>query len=328
MRNFLSIVICTRNRPVSLQRTLRSVVQGAEACPRQDFEVLIVDNGAGLDSSALEAEFGNDIALRIIREERPGLSVARNTGVAGARGDWILWTDDDVSVDSRWLSSYRSAIARFPDANIMGGPVIPTFDGHPPAWLLAGLRYIRSAFAARHPDEIKEVFRTGDALPWGANFATRRSVALQVPFDTSLGRHPARPTGGGEETAVIRQILSAGGPGRWLRDAKVLHHIDRARQTEKYIRSYFFDIGSRLAVVPEQGVGRWQALRNLCAALYRAAGKEARYTMSRFVPGQPNLARHLRSAAINWGAARTWLDLTLGGKSRVYRNRQILNKSM
>ena len=37
------------------------------------------------------------LPLRLVHEPTPGLSNARNRGIAEARGDLVLWTDDDVA---------------------------------------------------------------------------------------------------------------------------------------------------------------------------------------------------------------------------------------
>lgn len=309
----LSVVICTRNRPRSLERALRSIVESAQNCDRQKFEVLVIDNGGSLDTARLQKDFGQYFNLRIEREDRPGLSYARNHGLSRARGDWILWTDDDVSVSSHWLPAYFAAIERFPDACVMGGPILPSFEGQPPQWLVAGQQQLRTAFASRNPDDVKIVFQKGDSIPWGANFAVQKSMAMQFPFDTSLGRHPRWPTRGGEESAVIRKLLEAGGTGHWLREASVLHHIDSARQTKRYIRAFFFDVGHRNSVLDGRQANRLTALRKLLVALYRAAGNEARYRISGIDSAQKDLALNLRHAAKNWGAVKAWLQVIVSG---------------
>jgi len=305
----ISITICTRKRPDSLERTLYSIVQSANTCNRADFEVLVVDNGGTLDILSMQENFCKHIPLRVIREDRLGLSIARNTGVSNARGNWIVWTDDDVTVDPAWLPSYFSAIRRFPDSCVMGGPIIPSLDGRAPDWLIRELHHVRTAFASRYPEDVKELFQKGDSIPWGANFAILREAALRFPFDPRLGRHPNWPTRGGEESAVIHEILSAGGSGRWLRNAKVIHHIDPSRQTRKYLRSYYFDLGYRNTMQQEHVPGRRIVFKNLCSALYRAAGNEARCMVSRVAPGNPNLVLHLKQAAKNWGKARALITL-------------------
>ena len=305
----LSIVICTRNRPQSLERTLYSMVESARDCDFDEFEVLVIDNGDSLDTSAISAKFCSHLPLRIVSEKRPGLSIARNSGVAFAQGEWILWTDDDVTVDALWLKAYCAAIKRFPNVSVMGGPITPTFDGQPPSWLLNGQHHIPAAFASRAPEDVTDVFQKGGPTPYGANFAIRRSDALRFPFDTSLGRHPQRPTRGGEETMVIQNILSDGGTGRWLRDATVLHHIDQSRQSRKYIRSFYFDIGFSHIMLRSLEMRRRIAIINFSKALYGALRNEIRYMAARTVPAQPNLVLYLKHAAKSWGAVNAWLIL-------------------
>ena len=58
-------------------------------------------------------------------ESRPGLSHARNRAIAEATGDYILWTDDDVTVCRDWLVAYADAFRKWPDAVGFGGPSGP-----------------------------------------------------------------------------------------------------------------------------------------------------------------------------------------------------------
>ena len=312
MSPLFSVVICTRNRPASLERTLHSLAASARCLEGGRYEVLIVDNGDALDAEGLATRFAAHLPLRVVREPQPGLSVARNTGATEALGEWILWTDDDVSVDPAWLAAYDEAFAQYPEASVMGGPIVPRFEGTPPAWLVAGLAHVRTAFAARDADDIEAVFRADDAIPWGANFATRRAAVRRFPFDADLGRHPERPTGGGEESAVIREILAAGGTGRWLPHAPVLHHIDPARQTPAYLRAYYAELGYRHALASASASGRPHALGRSAMALYRAFGNELRCALARAGSGRDDLALHLKHAARQRGAARAWLRLALG----------------
>jgi glycosyltransferase involved in cell wall biosynthesis len=312
----LSVIICTRNRPQSLEQTLQSIAESARECDKNSFEVLVVNNGDSLETKDIKNNFSSDLPLRFANESRPGLSFARNSGLAIAKGEWILWTDDDVTVDKLWLKAYISAITRFPDVSVMGGPITPSFSEPPPRWLITGQPHIRIAFASRTDEDVSEVFQKEEPAPFGANFAIRRSVALKFPFDTKLGRHPKWPTRGGEESTVIQSILSAGGTGRWLRDAKVIHRIDEARQTKKYVRSFFFDVGFSDVMRNSQKKSRGQKLGDLAIALYRAAGNEMRFVISTINPAHPNLALHLREAATNWGAVKALFSLIVSNQQR------------
>ncbi len=94
--NLISIIICTRDRAESLKETLRAV--GETLVPDDlDVEVLVVDNGSRDRTRRVVRQaklWGR--APRYVYEPRLGLSCARNTGMAAARGAVLLWTDDDV----------------------------------------------------------------------------------------------------------------------------------------------------------------------------------------------------------------------------------------
>jgi glycosyltransferase involved in cell wall biosynthesis len=93
----VSIVVCTRNRSKYLKRCLE-VLQKQQCRPH---EIIVVDN-APTDSSTFDVvqKFGNDV--QYVREPRPGLDIARNTGAARATGSVIAYVDDDVFVHPLW----------------------------------------------------------------------------------------------------------------------------------------------------------------------------------------------------------------------------------
>lgn len=88
----VSIVIPTHNRADSLARIL-------EALSRQDvvgFEVVVVADGCTDATRGIVARFADRLSLTLLEQVNQGPSAARNTGAAGARGDLLLFLDDDV----------------------------------------------------------------------------------------------------------------------------------------------------------------------------------------------------------------------------------------
>ena len=231
-----TVAICTWNRAPLLSRVLEQLT-----CVRQppgEWEVLVVNNRSTDDTERVLDAFAGRLPLRRAFEPRPGLSHARNTAIMHATGDYIVWTDDDAFVDADWLMAYGRAAERHTEAAIFGGPVRPRFEGTPPEWLSASLEEIGAAYAARDLGDEPFELELGGELPFGANFVIRAREQRRFPFDPSLGR---KLSGGalGEETAVIRAILGAGGAGWWVPDATVEHWIPKERQTISYLRSYY-----------------------------------------------------------------------------------------
>ena len=310
----ISVIICTRDRPQSLTRAVASIADCNPLPTGDEWELVVVDNATECTAGTLLASYGDRLPLRVVHEPAPGLSTARNRGVAASRGQWLIWTDDDITVSPGWLEEYRSAISRLPEARVMGGPILPCLEGDPPHWILDGFQDIRSAFASREPDDVAPVFQASDSLPYGANFAIRRADAVRFPFPAYLGRHPERPTRGSEESVVMERVL-AEGHGHWLRQAVVTHHIGPARQTASYIRSYYFDVGFVRSMLQAHGATRRRTWLRFRSSLRRALTYEVDLVLCtwRRIDG-PVRGASLRDAATNWGEAKGRLIALVNAK--------------
>ncbi len=111
----LSVVIATRNRAASLVEALKALTM--QTADRQMFEVVVVDNGTNGDLAGVIREVrDSDPSLRIwwVREPRRGPGIARNTGIRHARGDIVLFTDDDCVPEPDWIDTMRGAFHRDP----------------------------------------------------------------------------------------------------------------------------------------------------------------------------------------------------------------------
>lgn len=237
----ISIVICTWNRASLLQQTLNRLVS-VKKPEDVKWEVLVVNNNCTDHTAAIVEEFAERLPIRMAIEPEQGLSAARNRGIQEAQSDLIIWTDDDVLVGDSWLIEYARALKAHPSVALFGGPIEPWFDGNPPAWLVKSWRVVESAYAVRDLGE-HEAPLTEKRLPFGANFAIRRDIQSQFPFDTRLGRRGANLLSG-EETKVMTGILNAGYPSLWLPKASVRHFVGADRQNLGYLRRYYRAIGA------------------------------------------------------------------------------------
>jgi len=240
----VSIAICTRNRAVSLARTLDSLT--AMSIPDGlKWEVIVVNNACTDNTDTVIARFRTLLPLYREFEAAPGLSHARNRAVTAAKGAYIMWTDDDVIVDPGWLAAYAQAFRKWQDAALFGGKIIPLFEEPMPAWLrecwtLAGHAYAFRDFG----DDPLPI--SVDRDPYGANFAVRTQEQRAYPYNPSLGAGARIPTG--EETDIIVRMLKDGKSGYWVPGARVQHCTPHARQTLQYIRSYYRGQGWRRAL--------------------------------------------------------------------------------
>ncbi|MFO1488358.1 MAG: glycosyltransferase family 2 protein [Verrucomicrobiota bacterium] len=101
-----SIIVCTRNRADSIGETLEAL----SALHYADRELLIVDSSTGEQKTKME-RLAQERGAKYVSEPRRGLSLARNTGIAAASGDIIVFTDDDCIPAPDWLDKKMRAFA-------------------------------------------------------------------------------------------------------------------------------------------------------------------------------------------------------------------------
>ena len=234
----LSVAICTWNRCQLLSKTLESLTE-LTLPPETSWEVVVVNNLCTDDTDRVIANFAERLPLRRLIEREAGLSNARNRALEEVRGDYVVFTDDDVLVDREWLASYARAFRRWPEAAIFGGPIEPLFEGEPPIWMPSVLETMGPVFGRQNlggsPVSLTEEC-IGDG-PYGGNFALRRSALAPMPFSPELGAHHCSYRLG-EETELFRSLLAAGETGWWSPEPRVQHWIPHENQTLGYVRRW------------------------------------------------------------------------------------------
>lgn len=240
----ISIVICTWNRAELLDKTL-SCMGGLRIPKGIEYEIVVVNNNSTDHTDAITNRHSMTLPIKRLHEPKQGLSSARNCAVNHADGDWIVWTDDDVLVDVEWLAEYVKVFEQFPQHDFFGGTVDPWFENDPPAWLQSALSQISHAYAiCNHGDQ--QFPLSASRLPFGANYCIRTDVQKAHLYDTQLGRSGGNMLSG-EETAVLKTMISNGHTGLWVPNAKVKHFIPTDRQTISYIRRYYEGHGALMA---------------------------------------------------------------------------------
>lgn len=117
----ISVIICTRNRCAPLACVLDSLAQQSPS--REPLEVVVVDDGSGEDAAAVCRSFQERLpGLRLVSTgTRAHLPGARNLGVDSARGEFLLFTDDDCVVAPDWVEVMSRALEQHP---IVAGAVV------------------------------------------------------------------------------------------------------------------------------------------------------------------------------------------------------------
>ena len=296
----LSVAVASWNRSSSLRRTLDSFA--AMAVPHElSWEVLVVNNNSNDDTDAVIGSFKDRLPIRRLFESRQGVSYAKNTAAHGARGDFILWTDDDVVVGRAWLVEYCAAFKRWPNAILFGGPICPVFEGPVPRWLERGWKSVPAVYAALDLGRAPVTFSTRERkIPYGSNFAIRREAQIKNPYDPRMGpgtRYYA------EETTMIIKLLQEGAEGWWVPKATADHMIPRSRMTTQYIMSFYEKAGRTQYYVDSGTYIPDRAVRRRPKWIWRSVIEtELRYWVARLFQPPDRWLDALRARAVAWGA--------------------------
>lgn len=266
----ISVCLCTWNRAELLDRTLAEmrrlrIPEGVE------WEVLVVNNACTDHTDEVLARHDGRLPLRRLFEPKQGHSHARNCAAAAASGELVLWTDDDVLVDSEWLAEYVAAAERWPEAQFFGGTIEPWFEAEPPAWIRRNLAQLSGPLVINRRGDAVRPLAEGERVN-GANMGFRREVFDDARFNVSLGR-VADALISGDETEFFDRLMSRGASGIWVGSARVRHFIPRSRLTRAYIAAWFHGYGATHARLDGPYLGphligspRW-AVRALLQAL-------------------------------------------------------------
>lgn len=224
-----SVVVCvyTEERWSQIEHALRSI---AEQTVRPGQVVVVVDHNPAL-GQRLATQYP-DLDVIPNKFER-GLSGARNTGIDQAKGDVVVFLDDDAHADPGWL---RSLLACYDHESVLGagGLVLPEWSSaEPPGWLPEEFLWVVGCSYQGLPETKAEIRN-----PVGANMSFRRTAFDRAGyFDSSVGRNAkvARPMGCEETEFSIRlRRIWPGGRIIYEPRAVVYHQVDDSRRTWRY----------------------------------------------------------------------------------------------
>jgi len=264
----VSIVIPTYNRSELLRDALLSVLRQED--DGSTFEVVVVDNNSRDDTEAVVRSLMDEYPARLhyVLEPKQGNAHARNAGIKHAKGAIIAFIDDDVIVESNWLTTLKQAFTEREDLAFVGGRVLPQWNGSPPSWLtpdhwspLALLDYGQS-----------ELIIAGTNPPGllTANVAFRRRVFDEVgKFSPNVQRVKDR-IGSLEDHEFILRVCRKGKTGMYMPTLIARAPVESERLTKGYHRRWHTGHGYFYAVLhdPEWERSRFRLL-GVPSHLYR-----------------------------------------------------------
>jgi len=171
----VSVILCTYNpRHDLLQWAVDSIEQ--QTLSKTEFELIVVDNNSDTPVSEEVVKNGRSIRLRLIREQRQGLSFARCAGITAAEADLLIFVDDDNHLDPDYLENALRIATEEPEIGLYGGIAKGVFEKDVPKWKENLLPYLGVRDYGPRPITSNNDY-WGKWEPIGAGMVSRRDVA-------------------------------------------------------------------------------------------------------------------------------------------------------
>lgn len=221
----ISVIVATRNRRESLQR----FIDGLRGLPdRPAWELIVVDNGSTDGTNALLATSARNLPAIIIYEKQPGKSRALNKALKHARGDILLFTDDDVIPDPAWLVALHKASLDYPNASVFGGRILVNYE-RIPKWIMKSSN-LKPILVSEQDFGDEICWFAVDQYPIGPNLAVRRQLLDRDSFAWPVNLGPGTKIPLGDERAFLMQLSHPDSRDRLYVPGSVVRHSVRSRE--------------------------------------------------------------------------------------------------
>jgi glucosyl-dolichyl phosphate glucuronosyltransferase len=233
-----TICICTYNRAERLSVAL-DALKKLKNERRIEMQILIIDNNSTDNTRETVERYSGSLPILYLFEHEQGLSHARNRALSECHADFLLFTDDDVTVDPFWLDEFIKTAQEFPEADYFGGKVIPCWSNGRPRWLKdENMALLSGLFVNYDLGTNTRLYTSNDPLPYGASFGVTRKLFEQLkPFCTKLGVKGNIP-GRGEEAEYLARAMNQGFRGAYVGSALCYHWVDPIRLNLRYMYKY------------------------------------------------------------------------------------------
>ena len=243
----LSVIIPTANRGELLTETIFSIKK--QSIDMNLFEILVIDNCSKDDTKDLVFSMKNNFPnLYYFYESNPGLHYARHRGLREAKGEILIFIDDDIEVQPDWLLNINQ-IFLDKDVALCGGNCLPLFLEEPPIWLktiwnkkdIYGTQILSCLSIQKRAEGRYEI---NPSFIWGCNFSVRKNVVINAGGFNPDGMPPDRIRFRGDGEKRIADYIKKYSL-KCIFDSKVsiFHKVTKERMQLKYFEKRGFREG-------------------------------------------------------------------------------------
>ncbi len=237
----ISIVIPTFNRAKTLRNLLQSITEQENI--DFDFEAIILDNGSTDDTKEIYLEFKDYKYFKYHYNSEPGLLTGRHYGLEMSNGEIIAFFDDDIMLNSTYLSSLNTLFSD-PSIHLATGPCLPNYIAAQPDWL--------SYFWDKTDDGIfctwlslldlgNSTIQIDPNFVWGLNFCMRRSKIIELGgFHPDYFPEKYQMFQGDGETGLTMKAKKLGYKAIYYPGLLVHHEVSENRMTLAYFKKRAF----------------------------------------------------------------------------------------
>jgi glycosyltransferase involved in cell wall biosynthesis len=233
----LTVIICTHNPREDYLCRVLSALQ-IQTLSKSQWEFLIVDNASSKPLDATVSISWHPDA-RIVQEEKAGLTYARFRGTKEARGEVLVFLDDDNVPDPDYLEKALALFKANPMIGCVSGDIRGEYEASPPSWFSGEYESwlaVRSVSKDRFSN-----FWHPRSEPCGAGMIVRRSIMNSLERSLSstregivLGRR-GESLLSGEDVEISHHAMDMGYLVGQAADLKLTHLIPSRRVSEEYL---------------------------------------------------------------------------------------------
>jgi glycosyltransferase involved in cell wall biosynthesis len=235
----LSIIVCARNPDPGRLALLWAALAG-QTGRTGSLELVVVDNGSEPALAVDRSAWPESWTVRVVREERVGLTPARLRGIAESTGEGLVFFDDDNEPEPAYAAETLALFEADPNLGVAGGRIDGVFETPPPRWAVPYLGWLAVRPGVR--SEVRtEAGGRWEALPCGAGLCVRAAVAREYarltegdPRRLAFDRRGDVLTGSGD-TDLALTALEVGLHARLTPRLRLRHHIPAGRLTAGYL---------------------------------------------------------------------------------------------
>lgn len=250
----VSVIFATYNRDKILNKTLDSFTRLQN--PHLTHEIIVIDNAVRDETKALVSSFKKRIPVTYLSQPLPGKNNALNLALPKAKGNLLVFIDDDVIVQPDWLTELWAGVKRNPSFDVFGGTIKPHYPEAPiDERINLDHHSISPAFVITNSNLPEGEISHGKV--WGPNMAvTRRVIDSGLKFNPNIG-----PNGVdyvmGSETEFLLRVTQAGFRCAFIPKAVVFHQIREDQLTLEWLAGRAVRQGKGSAAVSELPTGKY-----------------------------------------------------------------------